>query len=80
MSNDKAKTNVQGEGDREAARRFNKQAEEFARSEEGREAMEKGPGLSGEDAGKAEESERKGRERAKEKDPQVVRDYRESEK
>lgn len=54
----------QGEGDRKSARRYNKDAHEFARS-----------GKSGGETRRDPEAERKGRARAKEVDPEVHRDY-----
>lgn len=59
-----------GEGDRESARRYNKGAEETASrmdEDDFREGVETEPG----DA----QAEEKGRERAKEFDPAVKRDY-----
>jgi len=70
----------QGEGDREAARRFNKEAEDFAHSKKGKRAIEEGADLSKEEALEAERKEREGLKRAKEEDPQVVRDYTHGEK
>ncbi|MCB1728898.1 MAG: hypothetical protein H6988_10830 [Pseudomonadales bacterium] len=65
-----------GEGDREAARRYNQKTEEFTESDEGQDAIDKGPQWRDEqgakEAGKAEET---GRKRAREMDPQVTRDY-----
>jgi hypothetical protein len=65
----------QGEGDREAARRFNRKSEEFAHSRKGKNAIEEGAELSEEEAREARRKEREGLQRAKEEDPQVVRDY-----
>lgn len=54
----------QGEGDRESARRYNKDAQKFARS-----------GKSAGETRRDPEAERKGRSRAKEVDPGVHRNY-----
>ncbi len=69
----------QGEGNREAARRFNEQEQAFTRSKEGKRAIDKGTHLSEKEAREAQRKEREGRERAREKDPQVTRDYRKGE-
>lgn len=66
-----------GEGDRESARRYNEKTREYVKSGKVDEAAKQ--------AGKqnpreAEESEHKGRERAREVDPAVHRDYRKAEK
>ncbi len=65
----------QGEGNREAARRFNEQEKQFTRSRQGKQAIKEGIPLSEAAAREAERKEREGRQRAKEKDPQVVRHY-----
>jgi hypothetical protein len=70
----------QGEGDRGAARRFNKKSEEFIRSEQGKRAIDEGADLSDEEQKEAERKEREGLRRAREKDPQVTRDYSQGEK
>lgn len=62
----------QGEGDKESAERYNKDQQEFARS--GR--VDKAAREATEDR----EAEEKGRERAKELDPDVHRDYSKPEK
>ena len=62
----------QGEGDRESARRYNENTEKFVESGK----VEKAAQEAREDL----EAERKGRERAKELDPGVHRDYRNPEK
>jgi hypothetical protein len=62
----------QGEGNRDAAKRYNEETREHLRSgdveKEAREA-------SGQDPQEAAASERAGREPAKEEDPEVSRDY-----
>lgn len=62
----------QGEGDRASARRYNQSTQKFVKS-----------GKAGKAARAAREdvvAERKGRERAKELDPAVHRDYRKPDK
>ncbi len=60
-----------GEGDREAARRYNQATREFVESDKGADA----PDPAGQPEESAEWAERKGKERAKELDPEVHRDY-----
>ena len=71
MSSDDKPRN-QGEGDRESARRYNKDTREYVESgkvdEAAREAGDQDPS-------EAESAERAGEERAKEVDPAVHRDY-----
>ena len=67
----------QGEGDRESAKRYNDKTREFVKS--GR-ADEAAGNAAGQDPTEAQRSERAGRERAKEVDPAVHRNYRESER
>lgn len=71
-TDDKKQQDNQGEGNREAARQYNEETREFAESGKVDEAAEK---ASEQDPGEAEAAERAGEERAKEKDPEVVRDY-----
>jgi hypothetical protein len=70
----------QGEGDREAARRFNEKSEAFIDSEEGKRAIDEGTDLSEGEQQEAERKEREALKRAREKDPQVSRDYSRGEK
>ena len=65
----------QGEGDREAARRYNDSAREFTDSDAGKRARAEKPDLSEAERKQAERAEREGESRAREKDPQVSRDY-----
>ena len=60
-----------GEGDREAARRFNEAAREFVESGKAADA----PDPAGQPEESADWADRKGKERAKELDPEVHRDY-----
>lgn len=63
----------QGEGDREADRHYRERTEEFVESGRVEEAAQRARDQDPEEARKAEEQ---GRSRAKEKDPEVHRDYR----
>lgn len=62
----------QGEGDRESAKRYNEATRKFVESGKVDEAARK---AAEQDPEEAKESERKGRERAKEVDPAVHRQY-----
>lgn len=62
----------QGEGDRESAREYNERTREFVESGKVDEAAR--------DTREDLDAERKGRERAKELDPEVHRDYSKPEK
>lgn len=62
----------QGEGDRESARRYNEDTRKFVKSGN----VDKAAGETAEDA----DAERAGRERAKELDPQLHRDYKKPQK
>ncbi|MFO8002859.1 hypothetical protein [Thioalkalivibrio sp.] len=66
------KPKVQGEGDRESAKRYNKDTREFVESGKVDEAARKAGEGDQEEMERAEES---GEERAKEFDPAVERDY-----
>lgn len=79
-SNHNQSQNNQGEGNPEAARRFNRSASDFAQSREGKRASKANHGLDGQQKREAEQAEEAGRKRAHEKDPQVVRDYDKAEK
>ena len=76
MTNDKTDrqpdSEIQGEGDREAAGHYNEATREFVKSGKVEEAVEE---AAGQDPQEAERSERAGRERAKEVDPAVHREY-----
>jgi len=67
----------QGEGDRESAGRYNEATREFVESGKVEEASERAAGQDPQEAGN---SERAGRERAKEEDPAVHREYDKPEK
>jgi hypothetical protein len=66
----------EGEGSRTAARKFNKQAREFAQSGKVDSAAKKAKeALQGPERKELKEAEAKGQERAREQDPAVGRDY-----
>lgn len=62
----------QGEGDRESARRYNEATRDFVKSGKVDEAARR---AADQDPEEARRSEQKGRERAKEVDPAVHREY-----
>jgi hypothetical protein len=66
----------QGEGDRESAERYNEATREFVQSGK----VDEAAGSAEQDPEEAKESERAGRQQAKELDPAVHRDYEKSEK
>jgi len=73
MSDKTAKrTEVQGEGNKEAAREYNQATREFVESGKVEEAAEQS---GDQDPVEGQRAEQAGRERAKEKDPEVHRDY-----
>ena len=67
----------QGEGDRDAARRYNQDQRQFVESGKVKDAAEK---AKGQDPAEAEAAEKAGKERAKELDPGESRDYRKPDK
>jgi hypothetical protein len=81
MSNDPKKkepnSENQGEGDRESAKRYNEDTREFVKSGKVDEAAAR---ARGQDPQEASNSERAGKERAKEEDPAVHREYDKPEK
>lgn len=64
---------IQGEGDRESARRYNEKTREYVKSGKVGEAARRAGEQNREEAA---ESEHRGRERAREVDPAVHREYR----
>lgn len=62
----------QGEGDRKSAERYNQETQEFVKAGKVDEAAKK---AAGQDPDEAERAEKAGRERAKEEDPEVQRNY-----
>lgn len=67
----------QGEGDREAARRYSEGAREFVESGKVKEAAER---AKDQDPAEGEAAEKAGKERAKEFDPAETRNYQKPEK
>ena len=67
----------QGEGDREAARRYNEDQRQFVQSGKVGQAAEQ---AKGQDPAEAEAAEKAGKGRAKEFDPEESRDYRKPDK
>ena len=66
------KDKIQGEGDKEADRKYRKRTTEFLQSDKGQEALRKaGKKVSPEEEKKLREAEEKGKARAKDEDPQV---------
>lgn len=76
----KQNRNVQGEGDYRSAERFNKEQKKFVHSGRGERLAEKAGELRGRRKDEAEAAEKNATSRAREKDPQVKRDYRKAEK
>lgn len=73
MSEQKQKQkDIQGEGDKESARHYDEATREFVESGKVEEAVEQ---AKGQDPQEADKAEREGRERAKEQDPAVHREY-----
>jgi hypothetical protein len=64
---------VQGEGDKESAREYNEATRDFVESGKVEDSAKRAGDQSSAEAQRAEQA---GRERAKEKDPAVQRDYR----
>lgn len=72
MSHETDDRKNQGEGDRESARQYNEETREFVESGKVDEAAER---ARDQDPDEADEAEKAGLEKAKEKDPQVHREY-----
>ncbi len=70
-----AKDELQGEGDRESARRYDEAARAFVESGKVKEHADATATISAEEKRDLEEAEKAGKERAKEEDPAVRRDY-----
>lgn len=70
----KKQTDMQGEGNREAAKNFNDAQQKFVKSGRVAEASENAKPKSKEEANELERAEASGRSRAKEEDPAVHRD------
>lgn len=69
------KTRNQGEGNREAAEQYNEQQRRFVRKGGVEKAAEETRNMSEAERREAEDAERAGKDKAREKDPNVVRDY-----
>ena len=65
------KDKIQGEGDKEADRKYRERTTEFLKSEKGQEALRKARKVSPEEEKKLEQAEEQGKARAKDEDPQV---------
>jgi hypothetical protein len=72
----KRATRNQGEGDREAARRFNEKERAFVASKRGRRAIEENGLVDPEEAPQLIEAQVEAMRRAREHDPQEKRNYR----
>lgn len=70
-----AKDELQGEGDRESARRYDEATKAFVESGKVKEHADTTSKTSPEEKRELEEAEKVGKERAKEEDPAVRRDY-----
>lgn len=70
---DKSENKVQGEGDYEAARRYDKSARDFAQSGQVKPAADQATPRSDREAEDLERAEEIGKSRAKGEDPQVKR-------
>jgi hypothetical protein len=66
---------MQGEGDRESARRYDEATQAFVESGKVKEHADTTAQISPEEKRELEEAEKAGKERAKEEDPAVQRDY-----
>lgn len=72
--NKKFKPENQGEGDRESARRYNQNAEDFSQSGQVKEAAEQAKrDVEGPDGAKLRSAEQEGKKRIAEEDPAVKR-------
>ncbi|MDQ3775384.1 MAG: hypothetical protein M3461_14050 [Pseudomonadota bacterium] len=70
-----AKDKLQGEGDRESARRYDEATKAFVESGKVEKQGETTAKISPEEERELEEAEKAGKERAQEEDPAVRRDY-----
>ena len=66
---------MQGEGDRKSARNFNKKSQEFVKTEKGRKSVEKADHLGKFSEAEVKRAEQDAARRARENDPEAVRDY-----
>jgi hypothetical protein len=65
------KGKIQGEGDKEADRKYRERTTEFLKSEKGQEALRKAGKVGPEEEAKLRQAEEQGKSRAKDEDPQV---------
>ena len=72
----RAQPKNQGEGDREAARRFNREERQFVQSKRGRDAIEREQTVDPDDSQQLRDAEIAARRRARENDPEEKRNYR----
>ncbi|MBA3564284.1 MAG: hypothetical protein H0W33_09810 [Gammaproteobacteria bacterium] len=74
------KGSMQGEGDRKSARRYRKDTEDHIKSHDVEEEARRAEPESDARRKELEKAEEKGRKRAKEEDPALVRDYKDAAK
>lgn len=74
MSDDDRRDQNQGEGNKDAARRFNEAEQAFVQSQRGQEQIERAGDVSGDEKAALERAEEQGKERAREGDPDVAKD------
>lgn len=74
------KDRMQGEGDRESARRYRKDTEDYVESHDIEEEARRAKPESDAQKKALEQAEEQGRRRAKEEDPARVRDYKDAAK
>lgn len=72
------KGRMQGEGDREAARRYRKDTEDYVESHDVEEEARRAEPESDARRKELENAEQQGRKRAREEDPALVRDYKDA--
>ena len=72
-NSEKTKSEVQGEGDYKAGRRYNEATREFARKNDVNEAARDAEPASAQEQQSLERAEQQGRERAKDEDPLLDR-------
>lgn len=65
----------QGEGDRDSARRYNEKTQEFVKSDKGKKSAKKSDHSGRNSSDELEQAEHDAVARAKENDPEALRDY-----
>lgn len=70
-----SKVKNQGEGDRKSARRYNENTQQFVKSEKGKASVKKSDHSGGNSPEALEKAEKDALTRAKENDPEALRDY-----